>query len=142
MIAGLEWQMMTEKKLGGKKADRQRAFYGSEAGLESLTASLENAFNAKYALTSSDINALTQTPPSNIPGVQYVAPGGSNGSGYVIGFTPNAQGNPASSFSTLTTGPYAGLVALSTKYNMAVTARTAFGSETKLQRKVQTVRSE
>jgi hypothetical protein len=139
MIAGLAWLVMGDQKLGGNNADRQRAFYGAEAGLESLTASLQNAFNAKYALTASDINALTQTPPSNVPGIQYVAPGGSNGSGYVIGFTPNAQGNPASSFSTLTTGPYAGLVALSTKYNMAVTAKTAFGSETKLQRKVQTV---
>ena len=139
MIAGLAWLLMGDQKLGGNNADRQRAFYGAEAGLESLTASLENAFNAKYALTASDINALTQTPPSNVPGIQYIAPGGSNGSGYVISFTPNAQGNPASSFSTLTTGPYAGLVAVSTKYNMAVTAKTAFGSETKLQRKVQTV---
>ena len=139
MIAGLAWLLMGDQKLGGNNADRQRAFYGAEAGLESLTASLENAFNAKYALTAGDITALTQTPPSNVPGIQYIAPGGSNGSGYVISFTPNAQGNPASSFSTLTTGPYAGLVALSTKYNMAVTAKTAFGSETKLQRKVQTV---
>src|SRR6267143_1543097 len=139
MIAGLAWLLMGDQKLGGNNADRQRSFYGAEAGLESLTASLENAFNAKYALTASDINALTQTPPSNVPGIQYVAPGGSNGSGYVISFTPNAQGNPASSFSTLTTGPYAGLVALSTKYNMAVTARTPYGSEVKLQRKVQTV---
>jgi hypothetical protein len=139
MIAGLAWLLMGDQKLGGNNADRQRSFYGAEAGLESLTASLENAFNAKYALTASDINALTQTPPSNVPGIQYVAPGGSNGSGYVISFTPNAQGNPASSFSTLTTGPYAGLVALSTKYNMAVTARTPYGSEAKLQRKVQTV---
>src|SRR5256886_2049075 len=139
MIAGLAWLLMGDQKLGGNNADRQRAFYGAEAGLESLTASLENAFNAKYALTASDINALAQTPPSNIPGVQYVAPGGSNGSGYLINFTPNAQGNPASSFSTLTTGPYAGLVALSTKYNIAVTAKSVYGSETKLQRQVQTV---
>ncbi len=139
MIAGLAWLLMGDQKLGGNNADRQRSFYGAEAGLESLTAGLENAFNAKYALTAGDITTLTQTPPSNVPGIQYVAPGGSNGSGYVISFTPNAQGNPASSFSTLTTGPYAGLVALSTKYNMAVTARTPYGSETKLQRKVQTV---
>src|SRR5947207_13291806 len=55
MIAGLAWLMMTDQKLGGNNADRQRAFYGSEAGLESLTASLENAFNAKYTLTASDI---------------------------------------------------------------------------------------
>src|SRR5258708_16473446 len=132
MIAGLAWLVMGDKKLGGNNADRQRAFYGAEAGLEGLTASLENAFNAKYALTAGDINALTQTPPSNVPGIQYVAPGGSNGSGYVISFTPNAQGNPASSFSTLTTAPYAGLVALSTKYNMAVTARTPGGSRAPL----------
>ncbi|HVH71004.1 MAG TPA: pilus assembly PilX N-terminal domain-containing protein, partial [Candidatus Dormibacteraeota bacterium] len=139
MVAGLAWLVMTDQKLGGNYADRQRAFYGAEAGLEALTASLENAFNAKYALTANDISTLTQTPPSNIPNVQFIAPGGSNGSGYTISFTPDASGNPASSYSTLTTGPYAGLVALSTKYNLAATARTAYGSEAKLQRKVQTV---
>jgi len=32
MIAGLGWLMMTDQKLGGNNADRQRAFYGSEAG--------------------------------------------------------------------------------------------------------------
>src|SRR6267378_3191464 len=79
MIAGLAWLLMGDQKLGGNNADRQRAFYGAEAGLESLTASLENAFNAKYALTAGDITALTQTPPSNVPGIQYIAPGGSNG---------------------------------------------------------------
>ena len=81
MIAGLAWLLMGDQKLGGNNADRQRSFYGAEAGLESLTASLENAFNAKYALTAGDITALTQTPPSNVPGIQYIAPGGSNGSG-------------------------------------------------------------
>jgi hypothetical protein len=139
LIGGLAWLLMSDQKLGGNSADRQRGFYAAEAGLESLTASLESAFNANYALTAADVNLLTQTPPSNIPGVQYVTPGGSNGSGYTISFTPNASGNPASSYSTLTTGQYAGLVALSTKYNVAVTAHTAFGSETKLQRQLQTI---
>jgi hypothetical protein len=91
MIAGLAWLVMTDQKLGGNNADRQRAFYGAEAGLESLTANLQNAFNAKYALTASDINALMQTPPSNIPNIRYIAPGGSNGSGYLISFQPNGE---------------------------------------------------
>src|SRR5271170_2874120 len=77
MIAGLAWLVMSDQRLGGSNNDRQLAFYGAEAGMESLTASLENAFDANYALNSTAINALMTTPgpPANIPNVQYLAPG-------------------------------------------------------------------
>ena len=144
MIVGLAWLVMSDQKLGGNNSDRQLAFYGAEAGMESLTASLENAFDANYALNATAINALTTTPgpPTNIPGVQYLAPGSTaNGSGYLISFTPSAANAniPASSFSTISTGTYAGLVALMTPYTLTVTAHTAYGSEVQLQRRVQTV---
>jgi hypothetical protein len=144
MIVGLAWLVMSDQKLGGSNSDRQLAFYGAEAGMESLTASLENAFDANYALNATAINALMTTPgpPTNIPGVQYLAPGSTvNGSGYLISFTPSAANAniPASSFSTISTGTYAGLVALMTLYTLTVTSHTTYGSEVKLQRRVQTV---
>ena len=144
MIVGLAWLVMSDQKLGGNNNDRQLAFYGAEAGMESLTASLENAFDANYAQTATSINAILTNPgpPTNVPNVQYLAPGSTtNGSGYLITFTPSAANAnlPASSFSTLTTGTYAGLVALATPYTLTVTAHTTYGSEVKLQRRVQTI---
>ena len=144
MIVGLAWLVMGDQRLGGNNNDRQLAFYAAEAGMETMTASLENLFDANYAPNQAAINTLMTTPgpPTNIQGVQYLAPGSTvNGSGYLITFTPSTvtPGVPASSYGTIPTGPYAGLVGLMTPYTLAVTAHTAEGSEVKLQRQVQTV---
>ena len=144
MIVGLSWLVTGDQKLAGNNSDRQLAYYGAEAGMEQLTASLENAFDANYALNATSIAALETTPgpPTNIPNVQYLLPGTTtNGSGYVIGFTPSTSNPslPASSSGTIPTGPYAGLVGLMTPYSLQVTAHTTYGSEVKLQREVQTI---
>jgi PilX N-terminal len=144
MIVGLSWLVMSDQKLGGSNSDRQLAFYGAEAGMEQLTASLENLFDSNYAPTLAQIGALEANPgpPTDVPGVQYLAPGSTaNGSGYVISAAPSAANAsvPASSYSTIPTGSYAGLVGLMTPYTLEVTAHTAYGSEVKLQRQVQTV---
>ena len=144
MTVGVSWLVLDDQKLGGNNSDRQRAFYGAEAGMESLTASLENLFDANYAPNKTAINTLLTNPgpPANIPGVQYIAAGSSTpGSGYQITFTPSPSNAnlPTSSFATIPSGIYAGLVGLMTPYTLTVTARTAPGSEVKLQRVVQTV---
>ncbi len=141
MIAGFAWMVMGDRMLGGNFQDRQLAFYGAEAGMESLTAALENLFNANYAPTGTSINGtggLTSTAPSNlVPGVSYLNPDGSNG--YVIKFPTDSSGNPKASSSNIPNGTYAGLQALMTPYTIQVTARTPFGSEVRLTRDVQTV---
>jgi hypothetical protein len=142
MIVGLAWLTMTDQKLGGNNQDRQLAFYGAESGMETLTARLENEFAANYAPTAADINALKSNPPTNVPGVQFLAPGNTtNGSGFQIQFSPISltNPNPASGWGTIPTGPFAGLVDLNTPYTLSVTAHTSYGSEVKLQREVQTV---
>jgi PilX N-terminal len=144
MVVGIAWLVMGDQKLGGNNSDRQLAFYAAEAGMETMTASLENLFDSNYAPDQTAINALMNTPgpPTNIPGVLYLAPGSTtNGSGYQIAFTPSsANANlPASNFGTIPTGQYAGLVGLMTPYTLSVTAHTSNGSEVKLQREVQTV---
>jgi hypothetical protein len=144
MTVGIAWLVTGDQKLGGNNSDRQLAFYGAEAGMESLTASLENLFDQNYAPNGTAINTLMTAPgpPSNIPHVQYIAPGLTTpGSGYQITFTPTV-GNanlPATSWGTIPTGTYAGLVGLMTPYTLTVTARTTNGSEARLQREVQTV---
>jgi hypothetical protein len=144
MIVGMSWLVLTDKKLGGNNADRQTAFYGAEAGMEALTTQLQSAFVNNYALSAGDITTIantTQTATNNIPGVSYLAPDGTNG--FVIKFTPDPSpsnaGNPLAQQHTILSGTYAGLVGLLTPYTMQVTSRTAFGSEARLQRTVQTV---
>src|SRR5438105_15197691 len=56
MVVGVSWLVLDDQKLGGNNSDRQRAFYGAEAGMESLTASLENLFDANYAPDRTAIN--------------------------------------------------------------------------------------
>ena len=144
MIVGMSWLVLTDKKLGGNNADRQTAFYGAEAGMEALTTQLQSSFVNNYAMSASDITTIvnnTQTVTNNIPGVSYLAPDGTNG--FVIKFTPDPApsnaGNPLAQQHTILSGTYAGLVGLLTPYTMQVTSRTAFGSEARLQRTVQTV---
>jgi Tfp pilus assembly protein PilX len=145
MIVGIAWLVTGDQKLGGNNSDRQLAFYGAEAGMESLTASLENLFDSNPAPNAAAINALMTTPgpPANIPNVQYIAPGSTTaGSGYQITFTPNPTNAnlPQSSVGTIPNGDNgAGLYAVMTPYTLTVTARTVNGSEVRLQRVVQTV---
>ena len=141
MIAGFAWMVMGDRVLGGNYQDRQLAFYGAEAGMESLTAALENLFNSNYAPTAASLtgtSGIVNTAPTNlVPGVQYLNPDGTNG--YVIKFPTNAGGNPQASPSNIPNGTYAGLQGLMTPYTIQVTSRTGFGSEVRLTRTVQTV---
>jgi len=145
MIVGIAWLVTGDQKLGGNNSDRQLAFYGAEAGMESLTASLENLFDSNPAPNATEINTLMTTPgpPANIPNVQYIAPGSTTaGSGYQITFTPSPTNAniPQSSVGTIPSGVTgAGLYAVMTPYTLTVTARTVNGSEVRLQREVQTV---
>ena len=139
IIVGLAWLVMSDQKLGGNTLDRQRAFYGAEGGMEALTAGIENAFNGNPGVTCAQINGpagVTSQPPADIPGIQYLTPTGTPG--YQALFTCT-NGVPASAFSTITTGPYAGLYAQTTPYTLQVTARSTYNSEVKLQRELQTV---
>jgi hypothetical protein len=144
MIVGMSFLVLTDQKLGRNTADRQKAFYGAEAGMESLTTSLQDAFSNNYALSANDITnivANTQTTTTNLPGMQFLNPDGSNG--FMINFTPDTSatnlGNPTAVNHTILSGTYAGLVGLLTPYTLQVTSRTPFGSEVRLQRTVQTV---
>jgi hypothetical protein len=144
MIVGMSFLVLTDQKLGGNNADRQKAFYGAEAGMESLTTSLQDGFSNNYALSAADITTIvanTQTTTTNLPGMQFLNPDGTNG--FMINFTPdtsaNNLGNPTAVSHTILSGTYAGLIGLLTPYTLQVTSRTPMGSEVRLQRTVQTV---
>lgn len=135
MLVGFIVLINSSQKLNGSNNDYGRAFYGAEAGMEKLTADLGTLFDANYAPTGTQVNALTATPPS-LTGISFLRGDGS--SGYSIDY-PNSPGNPTATVSTIKSGPYQGMTALATPYTLKVTARTVNGAEVKLQRTTQTV---
>jgi hypothetical protein len=152
MIVGLAWLITSDQKLGGNNSDRQNAFYGAEAGMEALTANLENTFDYNASPTAAIVNGLATGMPSYVspPGIQYLSPGSSTAnSGYSISFTPcvksgtqtcpNGVGNPTPIWGAIGTGQFANMNAWVTPYTLSVVAKSALGSEVKLERVVQTV---
>jgi hypothetical protein len=141
IIVGFSYLVMTDQSMGGFTNQRQKAFYGAEAGMEKLTADLNNLFVQNYAPSAGEVNALTTLAANPvIPGISYVDPAlGTNGSGYTIAFPPDGAGNPAAASHTITSGPYQGLVGLLTPYQLTVISQSATGSEVKLRRTVNTV---
>jgi hypothetical protein len=135
MLVGFIVLINSSQKLNGANNDYGRAFYGAEAGMEKMTADLGTLFDANYAPSGSQVQALQTNPPS-LSGLSYVK--GDGTSGYVINY-PGFPGNPTATNSTIKSGPYQGMTALATPYTLTVTARTATGAEVKLQRTTQTV---
>jgi hypothetical protein len=134
--------MVTEgQKLSGMDKEQSRAFYGAESGMEKLTADLGALFSSTYAPTGPQVDALMQKPPV-LPASTHISYADSQGnSGYSIAYTKDKNGNPQASFAQINSGssPYQGMTALETTYTLTVEARTASGSDVKLQRTAQTV---
>ena len=141
IIVGFSWAVMTDQTMGGATNSRQKAFYAAEAGMEQLTANLNNLFAQNYSPTGLQINALAGAANvPNIPGTSFVDPAkGTAGSGYAINFTADKNGNPLAVNDTITAGTYQGMQGLVTPYTLSVIAQGATGGEVKLQRVVQTV---
>src|SRR5713226_3623862 len=136
LLIGFIFLLMTDQRLTGMDRDHSQAFYGSEAGMEKLTADLGTLFASNYAPNGAQVNALATAPPT-ISGIQYVSFDGS--SGYRIDFPKDGSGNPRATSRTILSGPYQGLMGVLTPYTLTVTSHTLNGSEVKLQRTVQTV---
>lgn len=138
LVAGMSWMVMTDQRLGGNNQERERAFYGAEAGMEKLTTDVGNVFASKGALTAADVVGVTATPPSTLPGITYVNALGA--STYQISCPPVSPCVPtATNAQILPPSPYSGMWGLVTPFTMTVAAQTADGAEVKLQRQVQAV---
>jgi hypothetical protein len=139
IVVGMCWMVMTDQRLGGNNQSRELAFYGAEAGMEKMTTDVANVFATSGALTAANVATITATPPTLIPGVQYLNTAGA--STYNLTFVPDAFGNPTTNNATiLPPSPYAGMQGLITPFTMTVAAQnTATGSEVKLTRQVQVV---
>src|SRR5581483_6939713 len=162
MLVGFTAVIMSDQRFRFIDKDRAQAFYAASGGIEKLTTDLGNVFFANIAPTGAQIAAITNTPPS-IPGVTYTASSAptplpasdlssyycgpapkttsiKGANGYTIMYCTDASGNPVTTAtSPIRSGPYEGLIALQTPYQIDVTARTAAGGEAHLIRTMNAV---
>lgn len=141
MLVGFVAIVNSDQTSSGIGRDQTQSYAAAHAGLEKLTADLGTLFTTNYAPTGAAVDALEAAPPT-IPGITFINPSG--GSGYQISFTDaNNNGFPDAedevNGSDITSGPFAGLKGIITRYAVDVTARTTGGSEVRMRREMQSV---
>ncbi len=134
LLIGFFAMIQADQQASGINRDQTQAYAAAHAGLEKLTADLGALFiGGNYSPTPAQIAVLTAQPPT-LTGFQYLAPDGTSG------YTITQQ---ATVTATVPNGPFQGLQALLTPYQVNVTARastaTLGGSaEVKMRRILQT----
>lgn len=129
LLVGFTTVVMSDQRYRLIDRDRVRSFYAAHSGLEKLNVDLANLFLSNVAPSAAQVTALKDNPPA-IADVTFV-----NAGDAAYGVTLESTPAP----SPISTGPYAGLVALKKIYRLDATARTADGGETHLMRRVETV---
>src|SRR5216684_1420475 len=129
LMIGFTTVVMSDQTYRFIDKDRTRALYAAQSGIEKLTADLGNLFLVTLAPTAAQIAALAATPPA-IPDVTFIAPAGIT----AYGATPKG-----SSSGQILSGPYQGLTALKTFYDLDVVAHTSAAGEVHLTRRIETV---
>jgi hypothetical protein len=140
LLVGFILLVIGGTKLSGMNDDYSKAYYGAEAGMEKMTADLGTLFDQNYSPSGAQVQALATVPP-NLNGIQFID-AKTGGSGYTIACPPalDGSGNCQTSNAQVKSGPYQGMIALSTPYTLTITSHTnPGGSEVKLQRTTQTV---
>ena len=140
LLVGFTAIVTQDSRLSTFDLGRTDAFYMAHAGLENLTTDLGELFGADFSPSGDAVRALASSGPA-LAGVSWLEPDGSPG--YRIEFETTtgdpATGDPVASNRTITAGPYQGLLGLVTEYQVKTTAHMYNGSESSLQRILQTV---
>jgi hypothetical protein len=137
LLVGFVLLITQGQRMSGMNNDYSRGFYAAEAGMEKMTADLGTLFDKNYLPTAAQLAAISAQPPV-LSGVDYLQFDGT--SGYRLDY-PGQPGAPIANVTQIKSGtsPYQGMTALATPYTLTVNARTAQGTEVKLQRTTQTV---
>src|SRR5215467_7189422 len=104
VAAGLLYMVTSEAKMGGNDLEANLAFYGAESGMEKLTTDLSALYSTYMIPTNAQIQALKNNPPTSamVSGMSY------NES---ISYSLDANGNPISTWNTVSAGSNQGLYA-------------------------------
>ena len=159
LVIGFTAVVMSDQRYRYIDRNRGQSFYAAAGGMEKLTADLGNTFFVNVAPTAAQLTTLTSSAPviegatftavqaagvlptsslTNCASPNTIASVGT--AGYTISFCASATGNPTITSNTpIKSGPYEGLIAAQTPYQLDVTSRTASAGETHLVRTVEAV---
>jgi type II secretory pathway pseudopilin PulG len=117
-------------QVGSNDLETNQAYYGAESGMELLTANLAALYQQSQSPTPLQITALTNNPPdpTMIGSMTYQES---------INWVPDANGNPQSSPSVISSGSNAGLTAEIIPLTLKVTATRPGGASVNMTRGVE-----
>ncbi len=128
VAVGLMFLANNEARVGANDMEDNVAYYGAESGMEKLTADLAALYQTSMSPSPASLNNLTTFPPTAIPGLTY------NES---ITWQPDANGNPVSTWNTISSGSNQGLVAELVPLTLQVNATRISNSSVNMTRNVE-----
>ena len=117
-------------QVGNNDLETNRAYYGAESGMELLTANLAALYQQSQAPTPAQLTALAANTPTSamIGSMNYLES---------VTWTPDANGNPKSSTSVISSGTNAGLTAEIIPLTLKVSATRPSGASVNMTRGVE-----
>src|SRR5208282_1329343 len=130
VAVGLLFLVSNESHMGGNGLESNLAYYGAESGMEKLTADLSSLYTLSMNPSGNQIQNLTSFPPTPamVSGMNYSE---------IISYPVDANGNPTSSWNTVSSGANQGLVAEIIPMNLQVIASRPSGASVNMTRKVE-----
>ena len=125
VAAGILFMVTNESRMGGHDLETNLAFYGAESGMEKLTSDLSALYTQSMSPTNAQIQNLTNFPPTPamVSGMTYTE---------TISYPLDANGNPLSGWSTISSGMNGGLGAQIIPMSMQVIATRPLGASVNL----------
>jgi hypothetical protein len=127
LAIGLMHMVNTEARVGNNDLENNLAYYGAEAGMETMTANLFALYTGNQTPSVAQIQNVANFPP-NVPGVTYLQ---------TIDIPVDAAGNPIARTDTVHAGPNQGLYASIVPMTLWSTATRTGGAEVKMKRGVE-----
>lgn len=130
VAAGILFLVTNESHMGGHDLETNLAFYGAESGMEKLTSDLSALYTQSMSPTNAQIQNLVNFPPTPamVSGMTYTE---------TISYPLDANGNPLSSWNTISSGANQGLGAQIIPMSMQVIATRPLGASVNMTRKVE-----
>ena len=132
VAAGLLYLVTDETKMAGNDLEANMAYYDAESGMEKLTSDLGALYQANMVPTNSQIQALATNPPSS-----SMVGASSFTENIVYPLGTDANGNPKSSWNTISAGSNAGLYAEIVPLSLNVIAQRPSGATVNMTRSVE-----